>query len=62
MRGMALVNAGPLIAELSNLSGFADPCQLMAYLGLVPSRTLERYQRQTAAASPRPATTAPDGF
>jgi transposase len=37
MRGMALVNAAPLIAELGDLSRFADPRQLMAYLGLVPS-------------------------
>ena len=37
MRGMALVNAATLIAELGDLSRFADPRQLMAYLGLVPS-------------------------
>jgi transposase len=37
MRGMALVNAATLIAELGDLSGFANPRQLMAYLGLVPS-------------------------
>jgi transposase len=37
MRGMALVNAATLIAELGNLSRFANPRQLMAYLGLVPS-------------------------
>jgi transposase len=37
MRGMALVNAATLIAELGDLARFADPCQLMAYLGLVPS-------------------------
>jgi len=36
MRGMALVNAATLIAELGDLSRFADPRQLMAYLGLVP--------------------------
>jgi len=36
MRGMALVNA-TLIAELGDLSRFANPRQLMAYLGLVPS-------------------------
>jgi transposase len=36
MRGMALVNAATLIAELGNLSRFANPRQLMAYLGLVP--------------------------
>ena len=37
MRGMELVNAATLIAELGDLSRFANPGQLMAYLGLVPS-------------------------
>lgn len=37
MRGMALVNAVTLIAELGDLSRFADPRLLMAYLGLVPA-------------------------
>jgi transposase len=37
MRGMALVNAATLIAELGDLSRFASAPQLMAYLGLVPS-------------------------
>ena len=37
MRGMTLVNAATLIAELGDLSRFANPRQLMAYLGLVPS-------------------------
>jgi transposase len=37
MRGMALVNAATLIAELGDLSRFANPRQLMAYVGLVPS-------------------------
>ena len=37
MRGMALVNAATLISELGDLSRFANPRQLMAYLGLVPS-------------------------
>jgi transposase len=36
MRGMALVNAASLVAELGDLSRFANPRQLMAYLGLVP--------------------------
>jgi transposase len=36
MRGMALVNAATLIAERGDLSRFANPRQLMAYLGLVP--------------------------
>ena len=37
MRGMAMVNAATVIAELGDLSRFANPRQLMAYLGLVPS-------------------------
>jgi transposase len=37
MRGMALVNAATLIAELGDLSRLVSPRQLMAYLGLVPS-------------------------
>jgi transposase len=37
MRGVALVNAATLIAELGDLSRFANARQLMAYLGLVPS-------------------------
>jgi len=37
LRGMALVNAATLVAELGDLSRFANPRQLMAYLGLVPS-------------------------
>ena len=37
MRGMALVNAATLIAKLGDLSRFANPRQLMGYLGLVPS-------------------------
>ena len=37
LRGMALVNAATLIAELGDLSRFANPRQLIAYLGLVPS-------------------------
>ena len=40
MRGMALVNAATLIAELGDLSRFANPRQLMAYLGLVPCEHL----------------------
>ncbi len=37
MRGMALVNAATVIAELGDLTRFSNPRQLMAYLGLVPS-------------------------
>ena len=36
LRGMALV-AATLVAELGDITRFANPRQLMAYLGLVPS-------------------------
>jgi transposase len=34
---MALVAAATLVAELGDITRFANPRQLMAYLGLVPS-------------------------
>jgi len=34
---MAPVAAATLVAELGDITRFANPCQLMAYLGLVPS-------------------------
>ncbi|MBB3394299.1 transposase [Rhizobium sp. BK538] len=37
LRGMALVTAATMIAELGDISRFTNPRQLMAYLGLVPS-------------------------
>jgi transposase len=37
LRGMALVAAMTLVAELGDVTRFANPRQLMAYLGLVPS-------------------------
>jgi transposase len=37
LRGMALVVAATLIAELGDITRFTSPRQLMAYLGLVPS-------------------------
>jgi transposase len=58
MRGMAVVNAATLIAELGDLSRFANPRQLMAYLGLVPSEHSSG-TASNAAASPRPATAPP---
>ena len=58
MRGMALVNAATLIAELGDLSRFANPRQLMAYLDWsrpnIPAAPVS-----DAAASPRPATEGP---
>jgi transposase len=37
LRGMALVVAATLVAELGDITRFANPRHLMAYLGLVPS-------------------------
>jgi len=37
MRGINLVTAMGIVAELGDLSRFSKPTQLMAYLGLVPS-------------------------
>jgi transposase len=37
LRGMALVGAATLVAELGDITRFDNPKQLMAYLGLVPS-------------------------
>jgi transposase len=37
MRGMDLVSATTLLAEIGDLSRFQTPTELMAYLGLVPS-------------------------
>jgi transposase len=37
LRGMGLINAATLIAELGDLSRFTRPQELMSYLGLVPS-------------------------
>jgi transposase len=60
MRGMALVNAATLIAELGDLSRFANPRQLMAYLGRCrPS--IPAVRASDAAASPKPATERPAG-
>ena len=37
MRGMALIVAVTLVAEIGDLTRFSNPRQLMAYVGLVPS-------------------------
>jgi transposase len=39
MRGMDLIAAATFLAEIGDLSRFASPSELMAYLGLVPSET-----------------------
>lgn len=37
LRGVSLVTAMTVLAELGDITRFDSPCQLMAYLGLVPS-------------------------
>jgi transposase len=37
LRGVGLVTAATLVAELGDITRFTNPRQLMAYLGLVPS-------------------------
>ena len=55
LRGVRLVAAATLVAELGDITRFTNPRQLMAYLGLVPSEhSSGRTRRQ--AALPRPAT------
>src|SRR6195952_3396572 len=44
LRGMALVAAATVVAELGDITRFDNPRQLMAYLGLVPS---EHFSGQT---------------
>src|SRR5688572_13057217 len=39
MRGIDLISATTLLAEIGDLSRFPTPRELMAYLGLVPSET-----------------------
>ena len=36
MRGIALINAVVLVAEVGDFTRFSNPRQLMAYFGLVP--------------------------
>jgi transposase len=37
LRGVQLINAATIMVELGDLRRFDKPCQLMGYLGLVPS-------------------------
>jgi transposase len=59
MRGIDLISAVTVLAEIGDLSRFASPRQLMAYLGLVPSErsTGESVKRGsiTKAGNGRPA-------
>src|ERR671912_2955511 len=53
LRGIALVNAATIIAELGDLTRFANPRHLMAYLRLVPSEQSSG-QGDAKAGSPKP--------
>jgi transposase len=46
LRGVALLNAATLIAELGDLHRFTRPQELMSYLGLVPSEHSSGQERQ----------------
>jgi len=55
MRGIALINAVVLVAEVGDFTRFSNPRQLMAYSGI--SQVSDRAVRlPDAGASPRPAT------
>ena len=49
LRGLALLNAATLVAELGDLHRFTQPGQLMSYLGLVPSEDTTGDDRQQGA-------------
>ncbi len=55
LRGVGLVTAATLVAELGDLRRFASPRQLMAYAGLVPGEHSSG-GAPGGAGSPRPAT------
>jgi len=46
LRGMALLHAATLVAELGDFNRFEHPGQLMGYLGLVPSEHTTGHDRQ----------------
>ena len=46
LRGVGLLNAATLVAELGDLNRFGRPQELMSYLGLVPSEHSTGQQRQ----------------
>jgi transposase len=46
LRGVGLVAAATLVAELGDITRFANPRQLMAYLGLVPSEHSSGHSRR----------------
>ena len=61
VRGLDLISATIFLAEIGDLSRFATPRQLMAYLGLCRAKS-RLVTGSGAAASPRPATTGHGAF
>ena len=49
LRGVALISAATLVAEIGDIGRFAHPRQLMAYLGLVPSEHSSGNSRRLGA-------------
>lgn len=49
LRGIALIAAATLVAEIGDIGRFSHPRQLMAYLGLVPSEHSSGNQRRQGA-------------
>lgn len=49
MRGVALITAVCMVAEVGDLTRFTNPRQLMAYLGLVPSEHSSGERRHQGA-------------
>ena len=60
LRGVQLIAAMTLVAELQDFLRFESPRQLMAYVGLVPSEHSSGPKRRQGSIYPRPAT-APRG-
>ena len=61
VRGLDLISATIFLAEIGDLSRFASPRQLMAYLAWCRAKS-RRETGSGAVASPRPATIGPDAF
>ena len=61
MRGVALITAVTLLAEIGDLTRFDSPRQFMSQLGLVPREDSSADRVRRGGLSPRPATAKPAG-